>query len=250
MAYRFTRPDQIPHPAKIREWARKGDWASILEFCDFKLFAPRIIPKARETFRQIALSIKAGPDGRAAEFLRSCSNSIYWDVREASKVSSKRLSGVGSSRALEKISNIGSHAAEEKLWTTLCFESYHPDNDAAYLSALRFLKNTVATSRNPDDILASLRQMTRWLEIVGLGEMALWIRNLVRSEAPGTAYVDAHDRLAYVQKTHLSLVFKSKSEVILNYIRENAQWRLMDVLGNSKDASIREAKVKTLGLSL
>jgi hypothetical protein len=55
-----------------------------------------------------------------------------------------------------------------------------------------------------DEVLRPLRDLTRWLELLGAVRTAKMLRDLIRREAPGTLYVDKHDRLNYFRNVELS----------------------------------------------
>ena len=86
------------------------------------------------------------------------------------------------------------------------------------------------TSNDPDEILGSLRYLTRWLEVLGEGDMAQWVRSLVRTEAPGTWYVDGHNRDQYIRSVDLSENLKSQLEDVDRRIREDIPSKLSQVL--------------------
>ena len=56
--------------------------------------------------------------------------------------------------------------------------------------------------------LGNLRDLTRWLELLGAESVVQWIRQLIRTEAPGTWYVDEHDRKGYICNIELSPYMK------------------------------------------
>ena len=92
--------------------------------------------------------------------------------------------------------------------------------------------------------------MTRWLELLGMGEMTQWIRELIRREAPGTWYVDAHDRINYIHNVQISDNLYNLITPILATIQETVPIRLSQVLSTSallkKSKTIRQAlKSKT-----
>ena len=93
---------------------------------------------------------------------------------------------------------------ETWLWNELVFEPYDPANDEDYVMALEIHLKHALTSSNPDGVLRNLWRLTRWMELLGEGDMAQWIRSLIRIEAPGTCYVDSHDRHQYVREVALS----------------------------------------------
>lgn len=231
--YIFTRPEQIPHPSQIRQWAGSGNWDQIFVFCDLAKYSPRIIPSARSTIRQIAQSLGDCPDEKAKEFLLAYKTSVYWDVREACQSSLDRFGQKYTLSVTFDSNAIDSKDIESQLWSQLVFESYHPASDEGYLEAINILATQVLTSNDPDVMLGSLRRMTRWLELLGMGEMTQWIRELIRREAPGTWYVDSHDRINYIRNVHISEYLSNLLTPILTTIQQTAPIRLSQVLSTS-----------------
>jgi hypothetical protein len=90
------------------------------------------------------------------------------------------------------------------LWSYLVFEEYDPTNDEEYLLALNIHFELVLATKKPDETLGNLRRLTRWMELLGEGDMAQWIRSLIRIAAPGTWYVDNHNREQYIRQVQLS----------------------------------------------
>lgn len=238
--YTFTHSEQIPHPSQIRQWAGSGDWDQIFAFADLEKYSPRIIPSARSTIRQIAQSLGDCSDEKAREFLLAFQTSVYWDVREACKSSLERFGQKSTLLVAPDLHESGNEEIESQLWSQLVFESYHPANDEGYLRALNILSLQVMTSNDPDILLGSLRRMTRWLELLGLGEITQWIRELVRREAPGTRYVDNHDRTNYLHTVQISDYLKEQVTPILSAVQKTAPIRLSQVLGTS--AALKESK--------
>jgi len=233
--YTYTRPDQIPHPSKIREWASCQNWEQIFSFSNLALYSPRIIPKARSTIRQIAKSLGDCPDKRAKEFLLEFQSSVYWDVREASNESLDRFGQKGKSNRTLDLELTDSQDLEEKLWSQLLWEDYHPANDDGYLRALNILSARVMTFNDPDDLLGALLRTTRWLELLGMSEMTQWIRDFIRREAPGTWYVDKHDRVNYVKEVQVSDRLERQIKPLLSKIQQMAPIRLAMVLGSASE---------------
>lgn len=243
--YTFTRPEQIPHPSQIRQWASIGNWDHIFVFGDLAKYSPRIIPSARSTIRQIAQSLGDCPDEKAREFLLALQTTVYWDVREACKSSLERFGQKNTLLVTPDLVINNDKEIESQLWSQLVFESYHPTNDEGYLRALNILSTQVRISNDPDVILGSLRRITRWLELLGMGEMTQWIRELIRREAPGTWYVDSHDRKNYIQNVQISDYLDKQVTPILITIQQTAPIRLSQVLSTSarlrKSKSLRKA---------
>jgi hypothetical protein len=59
-------------------------------------------------------------------------------------------------------------------------------------------------AKTPDEVLRPLRDLTRWLEKLGASDSVQLIRHSIRTEAPGTWYVDKHDRANYLRNVMLS----------------------------------------------
>jgi tetratricopeptide (TPR) repeat protein len=230
--YVFNLPEQIPHPSQIRIWASEGSWDKIIAFADLNLYSPRIIPSARSTIRQIAASLGDCPDTKAKDLLCALQDSVYWDVRDACKASLDRWGkGIKPQLVSEPFTD-QQKDIEEILWNMLVFEAYHPASDDKYESVITYLANRTLTSNTPAEVLGSLRKLTRWLEMLGLGEMAQWIRDLIRHEAPGTYYVDSHDRENYVQKVQISDNLQAKINPILENVKIYASGKLAQVLAS------------------
>jgi len=90
------------------------------------------------------------------------------------------------------------------LWGCLVFEDYDPAHDEDYLLALDIHLTLALTSDDPHEVLSNLRRLTRWLEILGDGSTAEWIRGMIRTSAPGTWHVDKTSREQYVRGIKLS----------------------------------------------
>lgn len=245
--YTFSRPDQIPHPSQIREWANCDNWEQIFAYSNLALYSPRIIPKARSTIRQIAISLGDCPDEKAKEYLIEFQSSIYWDVREASNESLERFGQKDKSLLTPDLPTTDSLEVEAKLWSQLLWEEYHPANDVGYLRALNILSARVETSNDPDELLGALQRLTRWFELIGLGEMAQWIRDLIRREAPGTRYVDSHDRVNFIREVQVSEHLERQVTPLLSKIQQTAPVRLADVLGSAVRLKKPKTHRKTLG---
>jgi DnaJ domain len=90
------------------------------------------------------------------------------------------------------------------LWSHIVHEEYADIRDDIYKWGLEVELWLTLSATTPDEVLRPLRNLTRWLEILGAGRTVQMIRQLIRTEAPGTLYVDKHDRVAYVGKATLS----------------------------------------------
>jgi len=91
---------------------------------------------------------------------------------------------------------------------------------------MKFLSNRISFTNDLDELLSSLRTMTRWLEILGEVKYLQFIRNLIRKEVPGTFYVDEHDRENFILECKKSDYFRINVEPILTQIKEIAPARL------------------------
>ena len=116
------------------------------------------------------------------------------------------------------------------IWNSLAFEPYDPAHDEDYLLAVGIDVEHALTSSSPDEVLGSLRSLTRWMEILGEGDMAQWIRVLIRSEAPGTWYVDKYDRHGVVRTVQLSEELTKRLAPIYARIKTEARNRLVEVI--------------------
>jgi tetratricopeptide (TPR) repeat protein len=93
---------------------------------------------------------------------------------------------------------------ESWIYRILMSHGYSVMRDEQYQCGIEILLERSLAAKKPDEILDNLRAMTRWLELLGLGDLAQWVRQLIRLEAPGTWYVDGHDRVNYIQTVDLS----------------------------------------------
>lgn len=334
--YRYTAPGKIPSSSQIEKWAVDGNWDNILAFADLDSYSPRILSKARNTFRHIASTLGSYNDSRAIETLKKLAYSVYWDVRETSLLS---LAKIGDRHTLKFLRNLppdnsrletcrenaishlkarlknqlkaktdsppeeliklakqtfdrtdygqtiflleniastikqghplyfdmkvllarayaamnDSSAAinlikpvldklpaqyrcqidkeiADWIWNRLVFEVYDSANDEDYLLAIGIHLDNTLTSNSPDEVLKNLRDLTRWLEILGEGDMATWIRMLIKTEAPGTWYVDSHNREQYIRKVQLSSYMRSEIDAIIDRIRTSVPGKISQVL--------------------
>jgi tetratricopeptide (TPR) repeat protein len=116
------------------------------------------------------------------------------------------------------------------IWDRLVFEVYDSANDEDYLLAVGIHLNNTLTSNSPDEVLKNLRDLKQWLEMLGKGDMAEWIRMLIKTEAPGTWYVDIQKREQYILQVQLSRYMRSKIDVILNRIKTSVPGKISQVL--------------------
>jgi len=120
------------------------------------------------------------------------------------------------------------------LWELLFSEPYDSTNDGDYLLALDILLERALSSNEPDEVLKNLRYLTRWLELLGEGEMTQWIRLLIRTEAPGTEYVDDSNREQYIRGVILSEGLRVQLVTIYSRIKTEIPNKLSQVLQSSK----------------
>jgi hypothetical protein len=92
--YTYSREDEIPSIAQIR------DWAAILPFADLDGYSPRIPSSTREMLGQIARSLGRWDDPLGVAALTAMLQTVYWDVREACLVS---LGNVGTGETIAAI---------------------------------------------------------------------------------------------------------------------------------------------------
>lgn len=117
------------------------------------------------------------------------------------------------------------------LWNYLVFEEYDPANDEEYLLALNTHFELVLATKKPDETLGNLRRLTRWMELLGEGEMAQWIRSLIRITAPGTWYVDSYNREQYIRQVQLSSNLREQLITFHERIRTDTPKKLSEVFG-------------------
>jgi len=70
--------------------------------------------------------------------------------------------------------------------------------------------------------------------MLGEGDMTQWIRLLIRTEAPGTRYVDSHNREQYICDVKLSDGLRAQLDTIHNRIKTEIPDKLSQVLQSSK----------------
>jgi len=100
---RWTRPEQVPVPRQIRDWAERRNWNLILDFSRPSDYAQRVLPAARKTLRAIAVSL-GNSDADAAEsaLLGLLSFDYYWDVAWAATTALSKIGGRRSLAPLEE----------------------------------------------------------------------------------------------------------------------------------------------------
>lgn len=117
-------------------------------------------------------------------------------------------------------------------WSELGFREYTPAIDNDYCFALQANIESVLTEDDAGEALYKLKSMTRHLEQLGARSSIDLIRTLIRTEAPGSRYVDP-DRENYIRKTDLSPVMKEFfakfDEIIKTSVTEKIQKMLEGV---------------------
>lgn len=116
------------------------------------------------------------------------------------------------------------------LWSDLVFQEYAPHNDDHYVMALDLHLELMSVAESPDDVLKNLRSLTRWLELLGSEDLVQWIRQLIRTEAPGTWYVDKQSRDQYVRKVDLSPHMKRYLVGLTKLVKARAATKLRQTL--------------------
>jgi len=244
--YIYSRPEQIPHPSHIRIWAKEGNWEQILAFSDLELYSPRIIPKARSLLHQISISLGDCPDERAKEFLLKLKKSVYREVREACSSSLGRF-GKSEKQIVTSDSNVADrNHFEDQFWYQLLFEEYHPNNDDHYLREITKLFNSVITSKAPDELLGLLNKLLALLEKLGIREVAVWLINLIRTEAPGTVYVSRSDREDHIGEIRISDYLTEQVNPLIRTIQQIVPKKMTELLGSTPRLKKSKSKGKSI----
>ena len=124
-------------------------------------------------------------------------------------------------------------------WLWSAARQYHGSLDELYQWALELNLSLIATATTPDDVLGPLRNTTRWLETVGRGASANIIRELIRKEAPGTLYVDAHNRDRYPRQVTLSDMMENFLKAFDTRIKAEAVPKLKKVMESEHSIGTR-----------
>jgi len=120
------------------------------------------------------------------------------------------------------------------LWAYLALEDYDPANDEDYLLALDIHLDHALTSNDPDEVLGNLRYLTKWMEVLGEGDIAQWISSVIQTEAPGTWYADSLRGGIYIRQVDLSGNLKTQLDMIHNRIKTEIPNKLSHVLQSPK----------------
>ena len=119
------------------------------------------------------------------------------------------------------------------IWNSFVFDPYEADNDQYYFQAVNIHLYLALSSNDPDTVLGNLRSLTRWFEILGDGPTAQYIRHHIRTEAPGTWYVDKHDREQYIREVEMSEELQLKMNHLKEEIHAKVHVKLIEVLRGS-----------------
>jgi tetratricopeptide (TPR) repeat protein len=146
--------------------------------------------------------------------------------------------------AFTKLKNVGNRAImtdiRDWLWNNVVFEEYAEERDDVYKWGLELDLSLTLTAATPDDVLRPFRNLTRWLEMLGAGPTAQVVRELIRTEALGTLYVDKHDRANYLRKVTLSEDMRNFLEEFDTRIKLKAVVKVKEVMGSER--SIEHAR--------
>ncbi len=154
---------------------------------------------------------------------RSCAK--MHDVKTAIELTRLVITGFPQESWREIASDIASW-----LWEALFSEEYTPINDEDYRLALGIHLELALMAKDPDEILWNLRRLTRWLELLGAGDIIQWVRQSVRTEAPGTWYVEQDNREQYVRDVRLTQHMKSFLISFGERVRTDATSKLKQVM--------------------
>jgi hypothetical protein len=134
-----------------------------------------------------------------------------------------------------KLKNVGNRSImsdiRDWLWNNVVFEQYE-ERDDIYKWGLELDLSLALSAKTPDAVLRPLRNLTRWLEMLGAGPTAQMIRELIRTEAPGTLYVNKHDRVNYFRKVTLSEDMRNFLEGFDTRIKLRAVGKVKEVMGS------------------
>jgi hypothetical protein len=167
------------------------------------------------------------------------SDSIYLDAtvllaRSCAEMNDERTSVELIKPLLPKLPEKSRGAVSQEvaswLWSDLVFQQYTPINDENYRLALEIHLELALVAKTPDDVLENLRSLTRWLELLGADDIVQWIRQLIRTEVPGTWYVDKHNREQYIRNVDLSPYMRDCLSSVDKRIKANATAKLKQIL--------------------
>lgn len=343
--YKFSKPAQIASPSEICEWALLEDWGTILDRAYPADYSPHLLPAARSTLNEIALSLRDCSDKQCLPALVNLLDSIYWDVRLSAL---KSLAKIGDESTMTLIENLrwgstsqayqemclgymrarlraaadsalplpelisrakrlinkamkfGAHIcygearfileralecaalkdasrvettillAEscaamldhltavnlvrpvlsaipsntrtdvvDKLigWTrnALFGKDYCQRDDDLYVLSLSLPMEQIEAAKTCDCLLWNLKRLAGSLELLGEGETAMWIRSLIRTEAPGTHYVEEDRGEQYVCDVYLSPTLREYVTYVSERIRGDTVLRLQRIMGAPRE---------------
>ena len=139
--------------------------------------------------------------------------SAYYEIKILLALCCAKMSDVNSSIELilpivsklpKELRNEISPDLSSWIYNILMSHGYYSIKDGQYQLGLEILLEGSIKTKNPSLILDNLYTITRWLELLGVSDLTQWIRQLIGIEAPGTGYVDAHNRINYIQEVDLS----------------------------------------------
>lgn len=202
----------------------------------------------QELFSQAEKEFSNGNYGQARillEFLHVNSDhlkNLFHDVsvllaRSCAKMNDTRTSVAVIKPILPKLSDKSQYDIYEELaswlWDDLILSEYDSINDENYILSLEIHHKLAMKASIPDDVLKNLRRITRLLELLGESNIVQWLRQLIRDEAPGTSYVDEHNRENYIRNVELSPLMKNFLSNFDIEVKIHAAKKLKQVLGSS-----------------
>lgn len=95
----------------------------------------------------------------------------------------------------EQMSRQAQQGSDEVLWDALNSREFIGPRH--YTWALRIILRSAVSAESPGDLLSRLHRLARVMEPIGDRDMGVWLRHILRAEAPGHYYGDPHDRLNY-----------------------------------------------------
>ena len=134
-----------------------------------------------------------------------------------------------------------------KNWLSVGVSPYDSDFDEYYSLAVEICLKNVLFGATPEVVLRDLTDLKYWMVQLGQIEMAIFIRDLIGKEAPGTSYVDT----TFYEKSKRRVEVKStrfveKFAAISVRIVSEVPLKLRDVLGTG-NPSLNPPTVGTFG---
>jgi len=146
--YEYTRPDEIPSPNQIREWAATGKWSEIIAFADYTKYSRRVLPKSRNTLHQIARSLGDCDDSQARKALINMLNYGYYsEVSDASIVS---LSKIGDEDTIHTLRNVTTYSTNYEIFLKSAI---------SYLEARLESKSTAEFSLTTEEVIEHAKHL-------------------------------------------------------------------------------------------